>query len=92
MRQMEERFQRLESTHDRVPRGRRWKQRRDSRSYHQYANQEEKEEWRMNNFEERPQHVSKLSLPCVKIPSFSWRLKLNKFLMYMRSKKTKKSS
>jgi len=37
MRQMEERLQRLESAHDRPSRGRRWNQRRESRSYHQYG-------------------------------------------------------
>jgi len=71
MRQMEKRPQRLESAHDRPPRGRRWNQRRESRSYHQYGSQEEEEEWRLKIFEERRQHVSKISLPYVKIPSFS---------------------
>jgi len=71
MRQMEERLQKLESAHDRPSRGRRWNQRRDSRSYHQYGSQEEEEEWRLNNFEERRRHVSKIYLPYVKIPSFS---------------------
>ena len=102
MRQMEERLHELESAHDRPLRGRRGNQRRDSRSYHQYGSQKEEEEWRLNNFEERRQHVPKFSLPYVKIPSFSgegdpniylgWEAKLNKFLMYMRSKKIKKSS
>jgi len=71
MRQMEERLQRLESVHDRPSRGRRWNQRRELRSYHQYGSQEEEEEWRLNNVEERRQHVAKISLPYVKIPSFS---------------------
>jgi len=71
MRQMEERLQRLESAHDKPSRGRRWNQGRESRSYHQYGSQKEEEEWRLNNFEERRQHVSKISLPYVKIPNFS---------------------
>ena len=71
MRQIEERLQRHESSHDRPSRGKRWNQRRESRSYHQYGSQEEEEEWRLNNFEERRQHVAKMSLPYVKIPSFS---------------------
>jgi len=60
MRQMEERLQRFESAHDRPSRGRRWNQRCESRSYHQYGSQEEEEECRLNNFEERRQHVSKI--------------------------------
>jgi len=66
---MVERLQRLESTHDRPLRGRRWNQRCES-YYHQYRSQEEEEEWRLNNFEERRQHVAKIYLPYVKIPSF----------------------
>jgi len=57
MRQMEERLQRLESVHDRPSRGKRWNQRHESRSYHQYGSQEEEEEWILNNFEERCQNV-----------------------------------
>jgi len=60
MRQMEERLQRLESAH--------------VRSFTQYGSHEEEEDWRLNQFEERhqhPHHAPKLSLPYVKIPSFS---------------------
>jgi len=71
MRQMEERLQRLKSAYDRPPRGRRWNQRRESRSYQQYGSQEEKDEWRMPHFDDRRHQVSKPSLPFVKIPSFS---------------------
>jgi len=69
---MEERLQRLESDHVRQPR--RWERRRATRSFTQYGSHEEEEDWRLNQFEERrqhPHHAPKLSLPCVKIPSFS---------------------
>jgi len=72
MRQMEERLQRLESAHVRQPR--RWEHKRDTRSFTQYGSHEEEEDWRLNQFEERlqhPHHAPKLSLPYVKIPSFS---------------------
>jgi len=49
MRQLKERLQRLESAHERQPRGRRWEQKRASRSYHHYDSQEEEEEeWIMH--------------------------------------------
>jgi len=71
MRLMEERLQRLEAVYDRPQRGRRYNPRRKSRSYQNYGSQEEEDEWRMHHFNDRRQHVAKLSLPFVKIPSFS---------------------
>jgi len=72
MRQMEERLQRLESAH--VRQIRRWEHRRATRSFTQYGSHEEEEDWRLNHFEERhqhPHHAPKISLPYVKIHSFS---------------------
>jgi len=71
MRQMEERFQRLEATYDKPQRGRGYHPRRESRSYQYYGSHEEEEEWRMQHFDDRCQHVAKPSLPFVKILSFS---------------------
>jgi len=53
MKQLVERLQRLEAAQERQPRGRRWEQRRASRSYMHYGSQEEDQDWRMHNFEER---------------------------------------
>ena len=72
MRQMEERLQRLESSLVRQPR--RWKNRRATRSFTQYGSHEEEEDWRLNQFDQRRQHqhhAPKISLPFVKLPSFS---------------------
>ena len=68
-----ERLQRLEEAQERQHRGRRWDQRRTSRSYTRYESQEEDQDWRMHHFEERRhQHQSsKPSFPFIKLPSFS---------------------
>jgi len=73
MRQLEERLQRLETTHERKLRGRRWEQRRSSRSYNHYDNHKEDEDWRIYQYDERRhQHYpSKISFPYVKLPNFS---------------------
>jgi len=71
MRQMEERLQRLELTHERPHHGRRHHQRHESRSSQSYGGHGEEAEWRMHNFEDRRQHVAKPYLPFVKLPSFS---------------------
>jgi len=63
---------RLESAHGRQPR--RWEHRRATRSFTQYGSHKEEEDWRLNHFEERRQHLHlapKISLSYVKIPSFS---------------------
>jgi len=73
MRQLEERLQRLETKQTRQPRGRRWDQRRISRSYSHYGSQEEEQEWRMHQYGERrhPHQPSKPSFPFIKLPSFN---------------------
>ena len=71
MRQMEERFQRLEGAYDRPQRGRRYHPRRESRSYQNDGSHEEEDEWRMHHVDDKRQNVVKPSLPCVKIHSFS---------------------
>ena len=48
MRQLVERIQRLEAAQERQPRGRRWEQRRASRSYTHYGSQEEDQDLRMH--------------------------------------------
>jgi len=53
---------------------RRWEHRRATRSLTPYGSHEEDEEWRLNQFDERHQHqhhAPKISLPYVKLPSFS---------------------
>ena len=65
MRQLIEMLQRLEAIQERRPRGRRWEQRRASRSYTHYGSQKEDQEWRVHHFKERRhQHPpSKPSFP-----------------------------
>jgi len=58
MRQMEERLQRLESAHVRQPSW--WEHRRATRSFTQYGSHEEEEDWRLNHFDDRRQHVQDL--------------------------------
>ena len=72
-RQLVERLQRLKDAQERQPRGRRWDQRRTSRSYTRYESQEEDQDWRMHHFEEMcHQHQpSKPSFSFIKLPSFS---------------------
>jgi len=73
MGQLVERLQRLEVAQERQHRGRRWEQRRASRSHMHYEIQEEEQDWRVHNFEERhhQQPPSKPSFPFIKLPSFS---------------------
>jgi len=69
----DKRLQRLEVAQERQPRGRRWDQRRASRSYTHYGIQEEDQDWRMHQYDERrhQHHPSKPFFPYVKLPSFS---------------------
>jgi len=73
MRQLEERLHRLEMVQESPPRGKRWEQRRASRSYTYYSNQEEDEEWRLHHLEDRghPHQPPKPSFPFIKLPSFN---------------------
>jgi len=73
MRQLEERLQRLETAQERQPRGRRWEQRRASKTYNNFGSQEEDEDWRIHQYDERrhQHHPSKISFPYVKLRSFS---------------------
>jgi len=82
MRHLVERLQRLEMAQERKPRGRRWDQRKTSRSYTRYGSQEEDQDWRMHHFEERcHQHQPlKPSFPFIKLPSFSGKSDPNMYL------------
>jgi len=73
MQQLEERLQRLETTHTRQPKERRWEQRKASRTYSHYGSQEEEQEWRMHQYDERrhPHQPSKFYFPFIKLPSFN---------------------
>jgi len=71
MRKMEERLQRIELAYERSQRGRRHHHRHDSRSYQNYGDHEEDDEWRRHPFEDRHQNVAKPFLPYVNLPSFS---------------------
>jgi len=66
MRHFEERLQRLETAHERQPRGKSWEQRRASRSYTHYESQEEDEDWRIHQYDERRHqlHPSKFFSLC----------------------------
>ena len=66
-----ESLQRLEVAQERQPRGRRWEQIRDFRSYTHYESQKEDQEWRVHHFEERRHQHPTSNFPSLKLPSFN---------------------
>jgi len=70
---LEESLQRLETAQTRQPKGRRWEQRRASKSYSHYGSKKEEQEWRMHQYDERCHlhQPSKPSFPFIKFPSIN---------------------